>query len=223
MKKVKFIIGTIAFTAILMTSCGGSSSRKAESIKEVAIGTQIWMSENLNVDKFRNGDPIPEAKTAEEWIKAGENKEPAWSYYRNLPANGERDGKLYNWYAVNDPRGLAPEGWRIPTDDDWAALVDFLGGESVAGEKMKYTDFWVPGSGEIGKGNNESGLSVLPGGTRTTAGLFRNIDYNAYFWSSTEYDEETAWTYWLRWISSPVNRYSAPKANGNSIRCVKDN
>lgn len=74
-------------------------------MEEVKIGDQIWMTRNLNVDKFCNGDPIPETKTNEEWIKAGENGKPAWCYYDNDPANGEKYGKLYNWYAVNDPRG----------------------------------------------------------------------------------------------------------------------
>ena len=103
----------------------------------VTIGTQVWMTKNLNVDKFRNGDPIPEAKTYEEWTEATENREPAWCYYDNNPDNGDRYGKLYNWYAVHDPRGLAPEGWKIPSDDDWSRLTDFLGGKGVAGAKMK--------------------------------------------------------------------------------------
>ena len=80
-------------------------------MKEVKIGDQIWMVENLNVDKFRNGDIIPEAKTNEEWKKANENKQPAWCYYGNDLTYGEKYGKLYNWYAVTDQRGLAPEGY----------------------------------------------------------------------------------------------------------------
>ena len=98
-------------TAMLLSfSVDGAST-------EITIGRQVWMTENLNVDKFRNGDPISHAKTDEEWVKAGENGSPAWSHYDNDPANGEKYGKLYNWYAVNDSRGLAPEGWKIPSDD----------------------------------------------------------------------------------------------------------
>ena len=96
-------------------------------IKEVKIGQQVWTTENLNVDKFRNGEIIPEAKSEEEWIEAGDNKKPAWCYYNNDPSNGTKYGKLYNWYAVNDPRGLAPEGWHIPSDKEWDVLTNYLG------------------------------------------------------------------------------------------------
>jgi len=92
------------------------------SFESAFFGNQEWMTSNLNVDHFRNGDPIPEAKTNEEWEKAGENGLPAWKYYNNDPSND----KIYNWYAVNDPRGLAPEGWRIPSSDDWGVLEDYL-------------------------------------------------------------------------------------------------
>ena len=103
----------------------------------VTIGNQVWMTKNLDVDKFRNGDPIPEAKTEEEWLKAGESEEPAWCYYRNDPKNdfGEKYGKLYNWYALNDPRGLAPEGFHIPSSEEWE-ILEFSIGRDV-GKKMK--------------------------------------------------------------------------------------
>ena len=110
--------------------------------KTVTIGNQVWMKENLNVSTFRNGDPIPEAKTAEEWQAAGTEKQPAWCYYDNDPKNGVKYGKLYNWYAVNDSRGLAPSGYHVPTDLEWTVLADFLGGESVAGGKVKSANGW---------------------------------------------------------------------------------
>ena len=103
----------------------------------VTIGTQVWMTKNLDVSTFRNGDTIPQAKTTEEWKRAGENQQPAWCYYDNDPANGAKYGKLYNWYAVNDSRGLAPVGYHVPSDAEWTKLTDFLGGESVASTKMK--------------------------------------------------------------------------------------
>jgi hypothetical protein len=90
--------------------------------KSVTIGTQVWMKENLNVSTFRNGEPIPEAKTAEEWKAAGAAKQPAWCYYDNDPKNGAKYGKLYNWYAVNDPRGLVPVGWHVPDIDELEVL-----------------------------------------------------------------------------------------------------
>ena len=83
-----------------------------------------------------------EAKTNEEWNQANENKQPAWCYYENDPKNGAKYGKLYNWYAVNDPRGLAPAGWHVPSDAEWTILSDFLGGESTAGKKMKSLSGW---------------------------------------------------------------------------------
>ena len=110
--------------------------------KSVKIGTQTWTTENLNVSTFRNGDPISEAKTNEEWDEAGKNKQPAWCYYENDPKNGAKYGKLYNWYAVNDPRGLAPAGWHVPSDAEWTILSDFLGGGMTAGKKMKSLSGW---------------------------------------------------------------------------------
>ena len=108
----------------------------------VTIGTQVWTTKNLDVSTFRNGDAIPQAKTDEEWEVAGNNKQAAWCYYDNDPANGTKYGKLYNWYAVVDTRGLAPAGWHIPTDEEWTVLSTFLGGEAVAGKKMKSTSGW---------------------------------------------------------------------------------
>ena len=149
MKNKSLILSAFLLAATILTSYGfGGSNEKDSSNKdasyivdashnEVTIGSQVWMTENLNVDKFRNGDPIPEAKTYEEWKKAGENKQPAWCNYKNDPANGEKYGKLYNWFAVNDPRGLAPKGCHIPSDKEWTVLTDFLGGNKVAGTKMK--------------------------------------------------------------------------------------
>jgi uncharacterized protein (TIGR02145 family) len=92
----------------------------------VTIGNQVWMTRNLDVDKFRNGDPIPEAKTQEEWEKAIQDERPAWCFFNNNPRSGYKYGKIYNWYAVQDSRGLAEEGWRIPNDEDWKTLSKTL-------------------------------------------------------------------------------------------------
>ena len=146
----------------------------------VIIGTQTWTSLNLDVAAFRNGDVIPQVKTNEEWEVAGNNKQAAWCYYDNDPANGPKYGKLYNWYAVNDPRGLAPAGWHVPTDEEWTVLSTFLGGEDVAGEKMKSSLVWS----ENGNRNNISGFSGLPGGCR--AGDFNNVGSLGYWWSALE-------------------------------------
>ena len=116
--------------------------QNVNSQKSVTVGSQIWSTENLNVAKFRNGDAIPEAKTDEEWQQASANEYPAWCYYNNNKKNAKKYGKLYNWYAVNDPRGLAPEGWHIPSNDDWEGLIYFLGGYEMAGLKIKSTKGW---------------------------------------------------------------------------------
>ncbi|MBU3715371.1 MAG: hypothetical protein FGM46_10580 [Ferruginibacter sp.] len=189
----------------------------------VTIGKQVWMSENLNVEKFRNGDAIPEAKTAEEWKKAGEEGKPAWCYYENRsiqddPENGEKYGKLYNWYAVNDPRGLAPKGWHIPSDDEWTILANFLGGAKVAGDKMQSKTGWNDG----GNGSNSSGLSGLPGGNRYYHGPFTNIGLYGFWWSSTEDNTSNAWLRFLSYNNGSVGRYSSGKPNGFSVRCVRD-
>lgn len=216
MKKVSLILSAVVMTAMMLSSCGEGASN------EVTIGNQVWMSKNLNVDKFRNGDPIPEAKTDEEWKKAGENKQPAWCYYNNNPDNGDRYGKLYNWFAVNDPRGLAPEGWKIPSNEDWTRLTDFLGGESVAGKKMKSTEFWADNDGESGNGTNESGFSGLPGGGRYVSGTFYLVGKFGYWWSSTEYGANNAWLRSLGYNFGFVYRDYSLKEEGLSVRCLRD-
>jgi len=216
MKKVSLILSTVVMTAMVLSPCVTVAQ------DEVTIGKQIWMVENLNVDKFRNGDPIPQAKTHEEWKKSGENKQPAWCYNENDPVNGEKYGKLYNWYAVNDSRGLAPDGYHIPSDDEWTKLTDFLGGEKVAGTKMKSTDFWADYEGNSGNGTNESGFSGLPGGYRNYDGTFRNIGEDGDWWSPAEYGTDFAWYRGLYYDYGFVARFNYFKRNGFSVRCLRD-
>jgi len=182
----------------------------------VTIGTQVWSTKNLNVSTFRNGDPIPEAKTIEEWERAGENKQPAWCYYNNDPANGAKYGKLYNWYAVNDSRGLAPVGYHIPSDAEWTKLVDYL--ESDAGTKMKSTQGWV----SDGNGTNSSGFSGLPGGSRGDDGPVDAIGGYGFWWSSSENLTLYAWGRYLQYFSGGVYRGNYGKAEGFSVRCLRD-
>jgi uncharacterized protein (TIGR02145 family) len=223
MKEVRLILSAAVLTAVLFSSFGGGSEIAEASI-EVTIGKQVWMTENLDVDKFRNGDPIPQAKTAKEWKKAGENKQPAWCYYNNDPESGAKYGKHYNWYAVNDPRGLAPEGWHIPSDAEWTMLTEYLGDE--AGVKMKTKEGWK----EDGNGTNESGFSGLPGGYRYPNGTFLNVDMYGYWWSSTEggSDLSTQASAWYRYLSSKkglwgwVYQWWGSKDLGLSVRCLRD-
>jgi len=149
---------------------------ESKNIEEVSvdIGGQIWIQRNLDVDCFRNGDLIQEAKSNEDWQKAADEEKPAWCYYDNDPANGKKYGKLYNWYAVNDPRGLAPEGWSIPTTEEWEILRDELG-ENYITKIIDCADWldcpdWIENSDEI----NDSGFSGLPGGGRMVNGVFYN-------------------------------------------------
>lgn len=114
----------------------------SQTIKEVKIGNQVWMAENLHVFYFRNGDPVPLAKTPQEWGEAGRNKQPACCYYENDMVNGKKFGLLYNWYAVADSRGLAPKGWHVANDDEWTSLTVYLGGDSIAGSKLKSSSGW---------------------------------------------------------------------------------
>jgi len=186
----------------------------------VTIGTQVWMTKNLDVATFRNGDPIPQAKTDEEWANAWENKQPAWCYYDNDPANGEKYGKLYNWYAVNDSRGIAPDGYHIPSDAEWRKLTDFLGGEYVAGAKMKSKSGWK----NDGNGTNESAFSGLAGGYRYGSGTFYTdgVGVESSWWSSSEGDTSVAWGRYLYYNSGNVNVGKYDKGAGLSVRCLRD-
>ncbi len=131
-------IATLFFIAIVSISSYGFT-------QTVTIGTQTWTTKNLDVATFRNGEIIPEAKTDEEWQAAGRNQQAAWCYYKNSSEYGTKYGKLYNWHAVNDARGLAPTGYHIPTNEEWTVLSTFLGddvagvagGPGDAGDKMK--------------------------------------------------------------------------------------
>jgi len=192
--------------------------RNNKNYKTNKIGTQTWICENIDVSTFRNGDPIPEANSEEEWEKAGEEKRPMSCYYNFDSTNGEKYGKLYNWYAVNDSRGLAPEGFHIPSDTEWDQLVKYLGKDS--GTKMKVNKGWK----NFGSGSNESGFSALPAGYVSSEGNFDKIDYGTYFWSSSESFVEETWgrglldDYRTCWNFGKGTK----RSEGISVRCVKD-
>jgi len=189
-----------------------------DTISNVDIGNQTWMTYNLDVSNFRNGEEIPEVKSAEEWIAAGEKQQAAWCYYDNDASNGSKYGKLYNWYAVNDPRGLAPEGWHIPSNSNWALLSENLSGEDRAGNQIKSSSGWS----ENGNGTNSSGFLGLPGGARNGDGDFSSVGNYGYWWSASENDEKNAWYRRLSGFSSSLNRYDTSKKYGFSVRCVRD-
>ncbi|MEO7306179.1 MAG: fibrobacter succinogenes major paralogous domain-containing protein [Ferruginibacter sp.] len=188
--------------------------------KSAQIGEQVWMTTNLSVGQFRNGDPIKQAATFDEWKKAGEKKQPAWCYYQNNTKYGDQLGKLYNWYAVNDPRGLAPAAWHIATDEEWAKLFDQLDGVGTAGTKLKNNGGWAGN----GNGTNESGFSALPGGSRSFTDDFQdgfsNIGYVTLFWTATASADYNAWAIQLR--NENAGRYGRDKGEGLYVRCIKD-
>jgi uncharacterized protein (TIGR02145 family) len=202
----------------------------------VKIGTQEWLSKNLNVDHFANGDPIPEAKTEEDWKRAGENKQPAWCYYNNDLASGRVYGKLYNWYAVSDPRGLAPKGWHVPSDNEWDVLIKRLAGRTVdinkphpSGNAIRYSTDRVSkalksvdGWNNYGNGTNTSGITGRPGGGRNPTGSFDEIGHCAYWWSSSDSGEVDAWCRFLFSYSDVAWKSEYNMACGYSVRCVKD-
>lgn len=168
----------------------------------IKIGSQEWATEDLRVTKFRNGEDIPLVKDNDEWRLMDS------AAYCITP-----DGNyLYNWYAVNDPRGLAPEGFHVPADEEWTALTDYLGGEAVAGNELKSTDW---------DGTNSSGFSALPSGLRDfDDGLFYNLGYDGYWWSSSPSGTH-AWDRNLYSGSSFVDRGNNYVRNGLSVRCIK--
>jgi uncharacterized protein (TIGR02145 family) len=181
----------------------------------VQIGQQVWMDKNLEVETYRNGDVIPQVTDAKEWaaLKTG-----AWCYHSNDKANGVIYGKLYNWYAVNDPRGLAPEGWHIPSNAEWTILSTFLGGASVAGGKMKSTGTSRWDSPNFGA-TNESGFAGLPGNTRyNNIGIFGDLGSFGFWWSAEE-----GWYNVLESRNEQLRTaFADNKESGYSVRCLKD-
>jgi OOP family OmpA-OmpF porin len=197
-------------------SGNAAGTTATKTYKSAKIGTQTWMAENLNVNRFRNGDIIPEAKTNEEWVKPS----PVWCYYNNDPKNEAKYGKIYNWYAITDSRGLAPQGWHIPDAEEWKVLSKTLGGIEAAGPKMKSTSGWD----EKGNGNNESGFSGLPGGYRHNEGTFLNLGTMGFWWSTTATDSSGAVSHTLNNVNSYLG-YGGGAAKdyyGFSVRCVKE-
>lgn len=194
----------------------------------VTIGTQIWTTQNLNVDHYRNGDIIPEVTTYQQW---GDLTTGAWCWYKNDSSKyGTTYGRLYNWYAVNDPRGLAPAGWHIPSNNEWETLTTTLGGASLAGGAMKSTYSWIApnigvtnSSGFCGLAGGECGLFFLY--NATFCGASQNIGSNANFWSSTEMSApNNAYAYFrgLYQFVPELGSGGSQKRVGFSVRCIKD-
>jgi uncharacterized protein (TIGR02145 family) len=184
----------------------------------VTIGSQVWMLENLKTTKFRNGVPIPLVTDNTTWSNLGYG---AYCNYNNDTALVKTYGRLYNWYAANDSRNIAPAGWHVATDDDWTKLTEFLGGLATAGGKLKdsgYVYWSVPNAGAT----NEYGFKALPGGYRTTLGAYNYLGYEGHWWTSTTFSTLWGWPRSMVYNDSDVNRIYNNRTYGMAVRCVKD-
>jgi uncharacterized protein (TIGR02145 family) len=178
----------------------------------IKIGNQVWMAENLKVTHYRNGNAIPNVTVKSTWLSLTTG---AYCNYNNDGSDVATCGRLYNYYAVNDGRKLAPTGWHIPSDTDWQTLVDYLGGATVAGGKMKGTDTtW--NSPNIGA-TNESGFLAVSCSLRQYGDFNEKGNY-AHFWSSSL--NATIWR--LNYRDTNVMLFNTDKHDGISVRCVKD-
>ncbi len=193
---------------------------------QITIGSQIWDNKNLDVSTYRNGDPIPQVTDTIQWANLTTG---AWCWYNNDSANYWQYGKLYNWFAVNDPRGLAPIGWHVPTDGEWNKIVKFLEPSAdttlsgwqntTVGGMLKSTTNWnSPNTGAT----NSSGFGALPGGRRFSSGYFSNVGNFGYWWSSTESNASFAWYRYLSSTSLDIHRFNFNKVVGFSVRLIKD-
>jgi uncharacterized protein (TIGR02145 family) len=200
----------------IMESIGGNV--KIPQIKTVIIGTQEWTVRNLDVTTYRNGDPIPEVQDPTAWAALTTG---AWCYYDNDPLNGEIYGKLYNNYALNDPRGLAPDGYRIPTYDEYYNLSDYLGGFAISGGELKEpgTNHWSsPNTGAT----NSSGFTALGGGVRQNTGIFSGINDVAQFWGSDRLGGRVLITLLYDGAGFNIANFPLNEKTGLSIRLLKD-
>lgn len=189
----------------------------------VVINTQTWTTSNLKVSKYRNGDTIPQVQDSIMWKSLTSG---AWCYYNNKATNDSIYGKLYNWYAINDIRGIAPEGYHIPSNAEWKEMTSYLGDQSLVGVKLKATSGWGIGGIE-GNGSNSGKFSGLPGGTRKETAKFDYLLFYGYWWTSSSVDSTTelgqdAWSRQLSYDDDILSSWEDSKKRGFSLRCIKD-
>ena len=214
----------------LTVTCGNNVTYQGYDYATVLIGEECWFAENLRSESYENGDAIPAGLSDSEWGSTisgavavyGEGSSTCYNYSPDGDACDEawslnEYGRLYNWYAVDDARGLCPSGWHVPTDGEWTVLTDHLGGASIAGVHMKTSYGWDAG----GNGTNSSGFSGLPGGYRDYDGTFFSAGGNGYWWSSSPVGS-FAWYRNLVSSSGNVVRANYYPRIGFSVRCVRD-
>jgi uncharacterized protein (TIGR02145 family) len=207
----------------VIDSAGTVSDIDGNVYHTVTIGTQVWMVENLKTTRYNDGIAIPWVKDAAAWYSL---TTPGYCWYNNAFAIYKNTyGALYNWYAIKTGK-LAPAGWHVSTDAEWTTLTEYLGGNSVAGGKLKSsgtieasTGWWSsPNTGAT----NESGFTAVPGGSRYPDGAFFDLGSNGIWWSSSEAIANNAWHWGLTNNSTDVFRINNDKNCGNSVRCVRD-
>jgi uncharacterized protein (TIGR02145 family) len=198
---------------------GSMTDQDGNTYKTIVIGTQEWMAENLKASHYRNGDLIPVVTNPNTWAGLSTG---ATCWYNNDSATYNCPyGKLYNWYAAVDARNLCPAGWHVPTDAEWTTLGNYLGGDAIAGGKMKSTgtQYWQSPNTAA---DNSSGFSGLPGGYRANYGTFFDIGNYGFWWSSTEFDPNFAWYRYLDYGYGNVYIGYSYKLDGFSVCCLRD-
>ena len=225
MKKILSIVTLLVLMVPVIWGQDNVTDIDGNEYETVEIGEQVWMAENLKVTHYRNGDEIPTGYSDAVWENLTTG---AYAVYDDNESNADTYGYLYNWYAVDDDRGVCPASWHVPTDGEYTALSDYLGGTSVAGGKLKEctegscpeSEYWYsPNTGAT----NESGFTALPGGAHYYYyGNCRHMGYNGSFWSSTEYGSNDAWHRGLESNDSTIYRRDYGKDSGFSVRCVMD-
>ncbi|MFO7891378.1 MAG: FISUMP domain-containing protein [bacterium] len=227
----------VSSKTVNVTQAGGAETgimtdQDGNVYQTVKIGNQWWMAENLKVTHYRNGDPIPNITSDSEWTGLSTG---AYCVYDNNESYADTYGYLYNWYAVNDSRNIAPEGWHVPTDEEWKQLEMYLGMSQSEADDTGYrgtnegsklagnASLWPYGSLENNAVFGTSGFSAFPGGYRDDDdGTFSDVGSNAYFWSATEGSTNTAWGRYLYYGISSIDRSNYNKPYGFSVRLVKD-
>ena len=219
MRRMLFVL--VCFLLFRNQPLYSQGKSRGENITGVSIGNQVWSATNTDVLTFRNGDTIPHARSAGEWEKAGQEGTPAWCYYQSDTGEVRNYGRMYNWFAVNDERGLAPVGWHVATQDDWITLEDFLGKDN-AGVLFRNDSVW-------NTGNTHSGTGILLGGYRGRDGRFTGMGEFTYMTSATEADirdsrndQMAIWGRGVHIDNKTVMRCALDKQFGLYVRCVRD-
>jgi uncharacterized protein (TIGR02145 family) len=184
--------------------------------KTVTIGTQVWMAEDLRTTRFNDGTAIPAVTDYDAWASL---TTPAYSWYNNDSLNNHGSG-LYNWYAIATNK-LCPEGWHVPTNEEWTLLGNYFGDAGAAGGELKEagTAHWKdPNEGAT----NSSGFTALPGGYRSYNGSFGFQGVSGHWWSATQYSDSVVYFWNMRYKSKGLYNHLSNKPNGFCVRCIQD-